>query len=318
MKTISVVVPVYKVEAYIADTVKSLIGQTYKDFELIIIDDGSPDHSAIIAEEMLRPSGMDYQIIHKQNGGVSSARNSGIEQAKGKYILMVDGDDALESNFLEVYAGLIRAYPESDVYSTSFTVYQEDKIVEQPKLEKDIMCYSKDEAMVSFFYRNPRFLLPTLLLSAGFIRENSLFFDENVRYSEDVHFIWRVLAHNKKPLIHSSYSGYKYIMHPGSTMTSSGTEKILTWEKGFERLDTEIHYLLPISIQESFVPVSYFSILHGASKSSNYSAFKEIYNRIEAEKRLNFNGLSVHLKIRTVTILLKYFPYLGFIVMKNF
>ena len=231
---------------------------------------------------------------------------------------MVDGDDSLESNFLDVYAELVKTFPESDVYSTSFTVIQEEKVVEQPELEKDVMCYSKDEAMVAFFYRKPRFLLPTLLLSAEFIRENSLLFDENVRYSEDVHYIWRVLAHNKKPLIHSSYSGYRYIMHPGSTMTSSGTEKILTWKKGFERLDTEIHYLLPKSIQESFVPVCHFSVLHGASKSTDYSAFKEIYNRIEADKHLDFSGLRVPLKIRIVTTLLKYFPYMGFVILKKF
>lgn len=317
MKTFSVIVPIYKVAAYIAETVKSLLNQTFKDFELILVDDGSPDQSANIVESLLSASDLDYQIIHTENKGVSAARNTGIEIAKGEYIIMVDGDDVLSSNFLAVYAELMKKYPEADVYSTSFTVYKENSVIEQPKIEKDIVLYTADKALIAFYNRNPRFLLPTLLLSNEFVKRNIIRFDEQVRYSEDVQFIWRVLAFNKKHVIHSTYSGYKYILHPGSTMTASSVKKILTWCNGFEQLDKDVHRYLPHEIRESFVPMSYFAMLHGAAKMVSFSSFWEIYQKARCLEHLLFNGIKAPSKVKLVSRLTTCFPYLGYYIMKK-
>lgn len=315
---ISVIVPVYKVEEFIAGTINSIINQSFKDFELIVVDDGSPDRSLSIAESLLLKSTLTYQLIHTENRGVSAARNTGLTVAKGQYVIMVDGDDMLAPDFLMVYADMIRKYEGSDVYSTSFTVYHGDGVIEQPKLETDFVAYSAKEAQMAFYNRKPRFLLPTLLLSNDFLRHNKLIFDENVRYSEDVHFIWRVLAHNKKQLIHSSYSGYKYILHPGSTMTSSGVKKILTWCIGFEKLNRDINALLPDAIRESFVPTSYFAMLHGASKMVDYFSFKEIYDKSHSETNLRMMSNVVSMKVRIVSKITTLFPYLGYRIMKKF
>ena len=318
MKKISVIVPVYKVESYIGNTIKSLLSQTYKNFELIVVDDGSPDNSAAIAESLLKDSELDYQIIHTENRGVSSARNLGLSVAKGVYIIMVDGDDVLTPDFLAYYADLMKRYPETDVYSTSFTIYNGDAVIEQPKQVKDTVIYSSDEALVAFYNRNPRFLLPTLMLSNDFICKNSIRFDENVRYSEDVQFIWRVLSYNKKDVVHSFYSGYKYILHPGSTMTASGVQKILTWCTGFDKLDKEIHALLPKEIKDAFVPMSYFAMLHGASKMLSCQSFKEVFQKANCSSYLRFEGSNVSRKVKLVSILTMISPSLGYIIMKKF
>ena len=318
MKTISVIVPVYKVENYIADTVKSIINQSFKNFELILVDDGSPDNSATIAEKLLSVSDIDYQIIHTENRGVSAARNTGLESANGQYLIMVDGDDVLTQDFLTVYANLMKRYPEADVYSTSFTIFSDGKIIEQPKLEKDTVMFSAANALVAFYKRKPRFLLPTLLLSTEFVRRNQIRFDEKVRYSEDVQFIWRVLAYNKKDLIHSTYSGYKYILHSGSTMTASGVAKLLTWCDGFDSLDKEIHSMLPETIKESFVPTSYFAMLHGASKMLDYPSYKEIYDKSHSQNNLRMRGCLVSKKVKLVSKIITLFPYLGYRIIKKF
>lgn len=317
MRRFSVVVPVFKVEEYIANTITSLCNQIFRDFELIIVDDGSPDKSAFIAKKLLAGSALDYRIVHTDNRGVSAARNTGMELATGQYVIMVDGDDVLVPDFLSVYDRLIRDYPDGDIYSTSFVIYKEDRVIEQPKLGNNTVVYSPTDALVAFFHRSPRFLLPTLMFSNHYLEQNHLRFDEQVRYSEDVQFIWRALAFNNKQLIHSTYSGYKYILHPGSTMTASGVSKIMTWSKGFEQLDHEIHSRLPDVIRDSFVPLSYFSMLHGVSKMLSFSSFKEVYEKTGCAKYLCFKGVQVSIKVKVVAKLTRFCPYLGYCIMKR-
>lgn len=99
-KIISVVVPVYNVQLYIGDCIKSILNQSYNNIELLLIDDGSIDKSGVICDEFAKKDGR-IKVIHKPNGGVSSARNEGIKAATGDYIMFVDGDDLLENEALE-------------------------------------------------------------------------------------------------------------------------------------------------------------------------------------------------------------------------
>ena len=92
MAEVSIIVPVYQVEKYIRQCVDSILAQTFTDFELILVDDGSKDKSGEICDEY---AGMDerVKVIHKENGGLSDARNRGMDQAVGNYFLFVDSDD---------------------------------------------------------------------------------------------------------------------------------------------------------------------------------------------------------------------------------
>lgn len=318
MKTFSVIIPVYNVEAYVADTIKSIICQHENDFEVIVVDDGSLDHTAAIAESILMESSVDYQIVHTENRGVSAARNTGLKHCTGEYVIMVDGDDVLADDFLSTYRELMEKYPGSDVYSTSFTIFTEDKVIEQPSAEKPVMLYDANQAQVAFFHRYPRFLLPTMLFRRSFLNEHKIFFDEKVRYSEDVQFIWRTLAYNEKPVIHSIYSGYKYILHPGSTMTASGVSKIMTWHQGFETLFDEINSYLADEIKQAFVPQGYFSMLHGITQMANYKSFKEIYDKTGCARKLSFHKATASKKVKLVARLTMLCPRLGYVIMKSF
>ena len=98
---ISVIVPVYRVEATLARCVDSIIRQNYTDFEIILVDDGSPDSSGKICDE-LAASDSRIKVIHKENGGVSSARNAGLDIAQGDYVCFIDSDDYVADNYLEL------------------------------------------------------------------------------------------------------------------------------------------------------------------------------------------------------------------------
>lgn len=103
---VSVIVPVYNLSQYIGSTLDSIINQDFNSFELIVVDDGSTDDSLEIINEKLSKSLISYNVIHQENSGVSSARNRGIREANGEYIVFVDGDDYITGNHLsELYNG---------------------------------------------------------------------------------------------------------------------------------------------------------------------------------------------------------------------
>lgn len=104
---ISVIVPVYKTEEYLDKCVKSIINQTYKNLEIILVDDGSPDNCPKMCDDWANKDSR-IKVIHKTNGGLSSARNAGIEAAAGNYLMFTDSDDFLEDDMIEFLYNLIK------------------------------------------------------------------------------------------------------------------------------------------------------------------------------------------------------------------
>ena len=104
---ISVVVPIYNVENYIKKCVDSILSQTYKNLEIILVDDGSPDNCPQICDEYAQKDNR-IKVIHKENGGLSDARNAGIDISKGKFITFIDSDDYIEKDYVEVLYNSIK------------------------------------------------------------------------------------------------------------------------------------------------------------------------------------------------------------------
>lgn len=318
---ISVVIPVYNVEKYIKDCLTSVLEQEYRDFELILVDDGSKDGSMHIVESLLSgASDMQYRIIRTENRGVSSARNTGLRAAVGDYVVMVDADDILSRGFLSDYVRMIRDDAEADIYSSGFTIVATDGVKRSAPRDANAETakFAPEEAQKVFFDRSVKFLLPTLLFKRDFLTENALLFDEAVRYSEDVQFIWRCLAYNRKPVLHTSLSNYQYILHPGSTMTASGIPKILTCVGGLERLYADIESRLCPEIRERFLPRMYFSLLHSAAKMTEYGEFKRLYKEADCRPFVVRETKCGSLKTKAVSLLLLFCPRMGYSLMRRF
>lgn len=118
---ISVVIPLYNKERSITQTLDSVLAQTYTDFECIIVNDGSTDNSPRVAEKWLSARNEEqdtrFRLINKENGGVSSARNRGIEAARGELVAFLDGDDLWATTFLEELSKLVQDYPKKGLYN---------------------------------------------------------------------------------------------------------------------------------------------------------------------------------------------------------
>ena len=124
----SVIIPLYNKAPYVKKALETVCAQTYRDYEIIVINDGSTDNSAILAEEYLnRVEGISYKILSQQNAGVSAARNNGVAQSHGDYIAFLDADDWWEPTYLEKMAQLIEDYPEAGLYACNYVYYKPGK-----------------------------------------------------------------------------------------------------------------------------------------------------------------------------------------------
>jgi len=123
---LSIIVPVYNVQEFLDDCVKSILNQRMTDFELILVDDGSPDECPRKCDEWARKD-LKVKVIHKKNGGLSDARNYGIANAKGDYIWLVDSDDLITEKALQKIKEYIQRFPEADVLSVPVLLWQDGK-----------------------------------------------------------------------------------------------------------------------------------------------------------------------------------------------
>ena len=115
----SVIIPVYNKERYIRKTIQSVLKQTFRDYEIIVVDDGSKDDSFKIVKSMQEDS---IVLVQQENSGVAAARNTGIESARGEYIAFLDADDYWHPNYLEVIDDLITRFPQSDIIVSSYRI----------------------------------------------------------------------------------------------------------------------------------------------------------------------------------------------------
>ena len=122
----SVIIPLYNKAPYVANAIGSVLSQTFTDFELIVVDDGSKDDSAPMAEKAIEGHA-NCRLIRQENAGVSMARNNGVAASQGDYLCFLDADDWWAPTFLEEMSQLIEAFPEAGIYGTSYTIVNETK-----------------------------------------------------------------------------------------------------------------------------------------------------------------------------------------------
>ncbi|MCP4971863.1 MAG: glycosyltransferase family 2 protein, partial [Arcobacter sp.] len=132
MPLFSVIIPLYNKENYIENTLQSVLDQTYKDFELIIVNDGSTDNSLEKTKNYLS-SFVNHKIISQKNKGLSATRNKGVLEAKGEVIAFLDADDFWHPNFLEHIHNLFLEFPEASLFGTSYLLKYSEEVVLEAK-----------------------------------------------------------------------------------------------------------------------------------------------------------------------------------------
>lgn len=196
---ISVILPVYNVEKYLRECLDCILRQTYQDFEVLLIDDGSADSSGQICDEYAAKDKR-FVVIHRKNAGVSSARNLGMQKAKGEYIAFIDSDDMISDDYLEkLHQGILEG--NADVCLCKFSRMRDSEIVVEE--EKYLKAYINDKGMDAFFESFLSHYITVLCENSSsylmgtvwrmLFRKSSFpyFLPEDISISEDLIFVMR-------------------------------------------------------------------------------------------------------------------------------
>ena len=186
-KKISVIIPVYNVEKYIRQCLESVINQTYKNLEIIIVNDGTKDNSIKIVEEYLSDGRI--KVINKENGGISSARNKGIKEATGEYIHFLDSDDWIKVN---LYEELIKNIKDEDIVIFNHAEFDNDKQKIKSKKKIKILNNFNSKKSGAIFLGNVPNGCWLKIYSLEFIKKNNFYFDEKLKVYEDM--LWDILT----------------------------------------------------------------------------------------------------------------------------
>lgn len=224
MTKVSVIVPIYNVEKYLEKCLDSLVNQTLKDIEIILVNDGSTDNSGQIAKEYVSKYKEKIVYLEKQNGGLSDARNYGLEYAKGDYISFVDSDDYISKN---LYSELVR-YMEEDYDMVKFGILTVDlknnKMIENKS--KQFENKTGEEAF-DILYKTDKMTEVAwgYLYKASFWKENNFKFTKDM-YHEDFGLIPLVILKAKK-VASTNILGYYYVQSDKSITRNSDEKKKL-------------------------------------------------------------------------------------------
>ena len=203
MPKVSIIIPAYNAAAYIADAVHSALAQTWPDKEIIVVDDGSHDSTAAIAESIAGVT-----CLRQANGGVSRARNVGVRHSSGDLIAFLDADDVWHPGKLTAQIALLERYPECNLVYSDFTLVLEETVPnEWPCDSAGMQSHSRNSALESSFL-NPFFGTSTVI-----VRRNAFDqaggFDESLPYAEDIDFFLRILIEHPVVVMLDAVTVYK-------------------------------------------------------------------------------------------------------------
>lgn len=219
---LSVIIPIYKVEEYIDRCVKSVLNQNLKDIEIILVDDGSPDRCPEICDDYaLKDSRI--KVIHKENGGLSDARNAGIDAATGKYIVLVDSDDFIVENSLEKIIPFTKNNPDIIVCDGE-TIGQEYRLRHFDEFRE--LSLSGDEFLHYAMIKGHMTMIAWLnIYKKDFLDKNSLRFRYGILH-EDEEFTPRAFL-KADSVVYSGVDFYRYVIRENSITTKKDRSKNL-------------------------------------------------------------------------------------------
>ncbi len=284
---VSIIMPVYQVENYIRNSVLSVCNQSYKNIEIILVNDGTKDRSIEIAKEIIEKNKLIYKVINQNNVGVSEARNIGIKAASGEWFICIDSDDIIHKDMIKILTKL-NAENNTYVAATNYIVIKNSNSIQNSKNSIKSLIIEKKTAINNFLNRKLRIIAPGILINKRYILDYKIFYEKNVKFSEDIIYIWNLLLNTNK-ISYSNSPLYFYLIHPNSTMTSSNLNKILSGYEGICFLANSIQEIegTPDYLKRYIKPRWILSVLKSSTKMLNYLDWEKLLVKMEYKEQLN-------------------------------
>lgn len=279
---VSIIIPIYNVEKYLKRCVDSVLSQTYENIEIILVDDGSPDNCPLMCDEIAKADPR-IKVIHKENGGLSSARLAGFKKASGDYILFIDSDDYIEKDMVEK---LVLATKEKDAdlaICGYYTQFDDRKVENLLPFSQDILEDIKTTYILPMIGNvkgktNLPGFLPIRLLKKSLIDE-SLFVSENKYFAEDI--VFDLLYSDKIQKIAVVNKPFYYYCINNQSLSNKYRKNKWQMFKNLYEFKKEFLSLRNIEDRDSrlqnYITSAVFSSVDNAVLSGSYSLFlKEI------------------------------------------
>lgn len=308
---ISIIVPIYNAEKYLTKCIESVLAQTYKNIELILVDDGSNDLSSEIIEEYAIKDKR-IKTIHIDNSGVSVARNVGIKLATGKYIGFIDADDYIDK---KMYESLYRNLMNSKTDISICNLFLEDEKCNQKfNFQYTSKIFSREEFAKSMFYvRSIQGYTCNKLYKTTCIKKYNIEFDNRAVVLEDDLFNVEIIEKNKNLSV--SYTNdkyYHYVSHNDSVSNVQFNRKKLTYfyvrineiEK-LEKCGFDVNYL-KVEYCAIFIRMNKLMKIYNINKTLDFKCFNNKF--IEYKKKINTNNLTTKMKLKYIIV--KYCPFI--------
>lgn len=290
---ISIIIPVYKVEDYLNRCIESVVKQSYKHMEIILIDDGSPDKCPQICDCWAKRDKR-IHVIHKENGGLSSARNEGIRKAQGKYILFVDSDDCIDQFACEK----LLAYADGvDLVVAEATIYENGKLIHRThtNLEENHI-YSGNECAIKEIKAGEWFAAACYnMYNRQFIIENNLFFVEGILH-EDIDYLPKLFL-AAKTVKYIKYEFYMYMIRESSICGTKSPKHLKDLLKTYENWAKLNETINDIELKKSYAGAltKYFM-----ATCREYKVKDKIYPSGMNGAYLIHNALSIRERIKAI------------------
>lgn len=278
LEKISVIVPIYKVEKYLQACVESITNQTYENLEIILVDDGSPDNCPKMIDEYAK-NDKRIKVIHKENGGLSSARNAGLEIATGEYVIFVDSDDSISVNNCKHLYELAKKYGADIVVARNVNVYEnEDGKIIKPKEEnekREAQVVSKAEILKTMMLDgNVGNFAHTKLFKLGLF--NDIRFPNGKVY-EDVATTYK-LIHNAEKIVYTNEIVYYYLVGRIGAITYNFSEKKIL--DSLEAYNTQYKFLKENYKEiNDYINLIWVRMFTSAMEKIRMNDYEELWNR---------------------------------------
>ena len=316
----SIIVPVYKVEKYLSNCIESVLNQTFSDFELILVDDGSPDACPHICDNYKEKDNR-IKVIHKQNGGLASARRAGIKVAEGEYVFNLDSDDLIEKDTLECAHKIIQD-TNCEIVSFSYRWVENGKTVkltddgidEGLYIKKDIEKYIYPRILMDKNMNHMSYYLAGKAVKREFLMPYQLGVNEKISLGEDLCCVIPCYL-NARSVYISKKAAYLYSVRYDSLSKAFNTNQIYLIEDVINEITTE-ELKQVRDVEEQLCRYSCFmcfAILASAAEGNYFKCIKElkakILNSVHKENisKAEFESISVKSRIAIFFMKKKYY-----------
>ena len=302
----SVIVPVYKVEKYLPDCINSILGQTFGDFEIILVDDGSPDLCGDICDNYAKTDDR-IKVIHKENGGLASARRTGIKLASGDYVFNLDSDDLIEKDTLEC-AHKIITETNAEIVSFAYRWVKNSKTVsvtddgidEGLYLKKDIEKHIHPRLLMDKHMGHMSYYLSGKAIKRTLLTPHQLGVSEKISLGEDLCCVVPCYMDAKSVYV-SKKTAYLYTVRDDSLSKDFNTNQIFLIENVIGEIEkTKMKYVSDFNEQLCrYSCFMCFAILASAAEGNHFKSLNDLINNIknsvhyEKISMAEFDGISI-------------------------